>query len=306
MRRKSGFTLIELLVVIAIIAILIGLLLPAVQKVREAAARMSCQNNFKQWGLAMHNHNDSKGKLPYTARTSPRQTFIPLVLPFMEQGNLVTAFSENASNFYVAPFIVQNTTTGTFTQPIKTFYCPSDRAGGIWKDDSYWRARCNYLVNWGNVTVGGSQPIVSVGVFGIAGPSPRQMTIGEISAADGTSNTLLMSEIIIAKLDANGGFDGRGDAYNDDMNNAGSMFMTINTPNSSVPDLGWCVATGDLAMPCTNNSSSASHRAARSRHSGGVNALLCDGSVRFFSNGTTLATWQGMGTPSGSEVIANQ
>ncbi|MFM8892356.1 MAG: DUF1559 domain-containing protein [Planctomycetia bacterium] len=292
---RRGFTLVELLVVIAIIGVLVGLLLPAVQGAREAARTMMCNNNFKQWGLAMHQHHDSFGALPYTAKTGVRATFVPLLLPFIEEAGLANGFNRNASNFWTAPFIVQNTTNGQFCKPVSMFYCPSDRVNALWKDDSYWRARGNYMACWGSVTVGGTSPATDQGIFGNAGGSPKQTQFSEIR--DGLSKTLLMSEIIVARNDTNGTWDGRGDFFNDDMANPGSMFMTINTPNSTVPDAIWCFNNGDPAMSCVPAAGANGQQSARSRHRGGVNAVMADGSVSFYNNSVDATVWRYMGSP---------
>jgi len=131
-RRRAGFTLIELLVVIAIIAILIGLLLPAVQKVREAAARMSCSNNLKQLAIGVHSYHDAYGKFPsngpadtYNA-AGANWSWLAKILPNIEQGNI---YGQLGIDNVPSNHLNQNAATlAAIALPVKTFLCPSDIA----------------------------------------------------------------------------------------------------------------------------------------------------------------------------------
>ncbi len=313
MRRLSrsgrrAFTLIELLVVIAIIAVLIGLLLPAVQKVREAAARTQCQNNLKQWGLAMHNMHDATGALPEGNRSNPRRVWVVLVWPYVEQGALYTSFDQRV-HFWQPPNTYENTINGANARTAPIYYCPSDRPGALWKGDPYWRARGNYVVNWGNQMVPYNpadplqNPNLGIAPFGYIDHTNRDKprTVKLTDMADGTSNTLLVSEIIMAAGDFD--FDIRGDMMNDDR--PCTMFMTINPPNSGTDVSPYCnQVTYPMNPPCTNTGSANSHKAARSKHAGGVNAAFGDGSIRFVTNSILPATWRAVGTMTGGETPA--
>jgi prepilin-type N-terminal cleavage/methylation domain-containing protein/prepilin-type processing-associated H-X9-DG protein len=297
---RAAFTLIELLVVIAIIGILIGLLLPAVQKVREAANRMKCQNNLKQWGLAMHNYHDTFSALPIGATNSPRHTFVPHLWPFMEQNALARNYDFTVG-FYQAPNTITSTFNGLCAQPVPMYYCPSDRPGQMWQGDVYWRCHGNYVVNYGNVTQPWSSTPTSKAPFGFQNGNASTPYITRLTDfTDGTSNTMLMSEILMSLTPTN--YDGRGDIMNDDAGFSGHQYMTLDTPNSGV-DVTLCVPNSDPMMPCTGGSPS--HVAARSRHTGGVNVVFGDGSVHFIANSVDLATWQGLGSMNGGEVLGS-
>ena len=313
MRSRRGFTLIELLVVIAIIAVLIGLLVPAVQKVREAAARLQCQNNLTQWGLAMHNYHDVMKHLPPGNQSNPRRVWVVLVWPYVEQGTFYIRFDQT-KHFYQPPNTYVNTTDGIYAKTAPIYYCPSDRPGALWKGDIYWRARGSYVINWGNMTVPYNpkdpvqNPALGIAPFGYTDNASRNLprTTRLTDFTDGTSNTVLMSEVITAANDTD--YDIRGDMMNDDV--PCTMFMTLNTPNSGTDVSPFCrdPNTGKpypWNPPCTTTGSTYSHKAARSRHLGGVNVLFGDGHVFFVQNNIALATWRALGTMNGGEVIGD-
>jgi prepilin-type N-terminal cleavage/methylation domain-containing protein/prepilin-type processing-associated H-X9-DG protein len=304
-RRRPAFTLIELLVVIAIIGILIGLLLPAVQKVREAANRTKCANNLKQWGLAMHNYVDAFGQLPIGSSNDSyaighRHTWVRHLWGFVEQTAL-TQKDDWTQPFYSPPCTILGTLNGLCGARVPLYYCPSDTGDDL--DDpsqTYQRRRGNYVVNWGNVKYDTAPPASGNAPFShINGnrATPRNTHLSDI--IDGTSNTLMMSETLMAPSHDDN--DWRGDIQNDD---GVFKFMTLTTPNSSAPDVvNWAIPNGDPLMPVTTAGSE--YSAARSRHAGGVNILRCDGSIQFVTNSISITTWQALGTMDGGEVLGD-
>lgn len=198
--RRSGFTLIELLVVIAIIAVLIGLLLPAVQKVREAAARMSCQNNLKQLGLAAANYESSYNKLPYGRNRATGIGTLPLLLPYIEQNNLYNQF--NSSVFAIQPASVPNVEVSlndwlkqnspvnyaASRNRVKTFECPSDNLAGAM--DPNGTVITFITIPGGVMQPSGykvSDPILSAGLPGLTNYLPSAGTMGKVAAPSGAA-----------------------------------------------------------------------------------------------------------------------
>lgn len=319
LRRWRGFTLIELLVVIAIIAILVGLLLPAVQKVREAANRMSCQNNLKQMVLATLNMSDThNGYMPPGLGLYPTRTGAPYqgqggllfhLLPFVEQGNLYattltgppptdpngnTDGRNNNQNWQLQPTYSQWSAT-MWNNTVKTYACPSDRfhdlavsAGGRQDNASYaFNGNVfgvNYQWGWG-----------------------QGLSRYPASISDGTNNTLFFTEKAGVSV-------GNGSAWAPD---AGYNWYTdwgpvIGSVEGGMPQGPASMFVVNPPNNCTNPSEDGGGpvtgacgdpRNANSPHPGGINVGFGDGHVQFVSITVNANLWWAIQTPAGGEIL---
>jgi prepilin-type N-terminal cleavage/methylation domain-containing protein/prepilin-type processing-associated H-X9-DG protein len=313
---RRAFTLIELLVVIAIIAVLIGLLLPAVQKIRDAAARITCTNNLKQLGLALHNYHDTNGSFPpalrdyYPPPTDPQRwlSWLGRLMPYYEQDNLARnmedAFRSQGNN----PDPFSNPPHLGFSTPLRVLRCPSDSR-------QYTAATM--------VFDGVPYVVAFTGYLGISGTNLRTMDgalywnskvkFGDIT--DGLSNTLVAGERPPgATMDFGwwyagaGQWDGRGVSDgNWPVRNTGSADVTmglaeINVRSVGIPQLDACpVGPYKYGPGSINNPCDQFHF--WSLHSGGSNFLAADGSVKFITYGAA-DIMTAMGTRAGGEVAS--
>ncbi len=313
MRNRSAFTLIELLVVIAIIAILIGLLLPAVQKVRDAAARAQCQNNLKQLGLALHNFHDAVGVFPASGWTmagpgNPAGKYVgwrPLTLPYIEQENLQKLYDFNL-NWW------EGTNVVAAAVPVKTYQCPSvpqrqDVLTAIAKPPRPAMTSSNPIAPTDYEAIMGVQPISinphvgssfynSANRFSVMSRNSRtKMT----SIGDGTSSTIMVIEC-----------------------GARPLVYRNRSPQSGLANdqgIGWADSEGPFSLDgaatdgsaegcgllCAAPMNKKNDNEPYSFHSGGANFVFADGHVQFLRESIPLTTLAALCTMNGGEVVGD-
>ncbi|MBI5760469.1 MAG: DUF1559 domain-containing protein [Planctomycetales bacterium] len=314
-RRVRGFTLIELLVVIAIIAILMSLLLPAVQQAREAARRSQCKNNLKQIGLAIHNYEASHRVFP------PGRLGFPMVfsvhahiLPYMDNTSLYNLIDFNTAPSFGAPSTPMTQNQIAARKVIPHYICPSDFARVNGSD----LGPTNYVATTGSGT--GAANSINTG----DGVMFSRSSVHFQDVVDGLSTTVCFSEHTLGV----GGNPSTpsGIAPKDPQGEV--LELTGATPTTDAACVvgggsNWSGLRGAKWMnghygdtlynhyyipnstqfDCGNASHNFGLTAARSRHNAGVHVALCDGSVRFANDNISLTIWRALATRYGREVI---
>lgn len=308
--NRSAFTLVELLVVIAIIGILVALLLPAVQAAREAGRRTQCLNNLKQIGLGLHNYHDVHQVFPFgQGGTGNRYSALALLLPFLEQGNLHSQIDFSQITTAVINDVPRRT-------ELPMFRCPSDLRNPL----PATGGATNYMANKGSGIVWQLASGVNVNLPNPNGVFYMSSAIRMADILDGTSNTAAYSERVLA------------DGSNGIVSPLADVFFHPGAPNTPDEAKTMCDAlditnlanqfplfmgapwmdgqhtylhvTGPNSRSCGFFTVTRAVMPPSSRHPGGVNVLLCDGSVRFAANTIDLNVWRGVGSRDGGEVVA--